>query len=55
MATLTLRNIPKLELEHLLTEQLKNRLAKERVYSLEMTVLKIVREHKELNNKKNSI
>ena len=52
MATLTLRNIPKLELEYLLTEQLKNRLAKERPYSLEMTVLKIVREHKELNNKK---
>lgn len=52
MATLTLRNIPKQEHEHLLKEQLKNKLAKGRSYSLEMTALKIIREHKESSESK---
>lgn len=53
MATITLRKVPETELEHLLMEQLKNKLAKDRkLYSLESTLYKIIREHKEFKTKK---
>lgn len=44
--TITLRNFNNNELEYILKEQLKNRLVTRDSYSLENTVLKIVREHR---------
>ncbi len=56
--TITLRNFNSNELEYILKEQFKNRLLARENYSLENTVLKIVREHrnsKESNATDNNI
>jgi len=53
MATITLRKVPDTELKHLLMEQLENKMAKDRkLYSLESTLYKIIREHKEFKMKR---
>lgn len=52
MASLTLRSIPEEELDHLLNEQLLNKKEKKRQqYSLETTLLKIIKEHKDFKLK----
>lgn len=53
MATLTLRAIPEEVLRHMLKEQFLNKCEKKiGQYSLERTVIKIIKEHKELKEEK---
>lgn len=53
MTTITLRAIPDDLIRHLLQEQFSNKMEKKRgQYSLEKTVIKIIKEHKESKEEK---